>query len=249
MSQEHNPSAEDPSTEELYSMSVPSPEAGRRFMQVLTELWCNTPNEVLDGRTPWEFSMTNGGPQALRERLSPDTSSEPGLVAMREEELSLVPRPEQRQVVTFRCSGGLLNVFTDRPTEDDDDDWGRIEARCRQEVPSRDAKALAAATRRAAMEWNAQPSVLFAGLTPLQVLAGGGPQEAQLEQHMARFLEETLDPEAQFPSPAAVARSSLLLLRRWQVTPIRGLGRSPQQVILQERSDILRKKLSLMASL
>ncbi len=230
-----------------YSMSVPSPEAAKRYIQLLTELWCNTPNETLDGKTPWEVSREEGGPRALRERLPAVDPSQADLVAARERELRATPRPDQHQAATYGRSGGLLNLFTDRPTEEDDDDWRRIEARSRGEVDDEDEVGSAEAQRRAAKDWNQLPSVLFAGLTPLQVLAGGGPREALLQRYLANFLEETVDPKAEFPSPAAVTRSSLLLLRRWQVTPIRDLGdRSPQELILEERTEILERKLAFL---
>lgn len=236
---------DEPSTQELYTLAVPNREAGERYMQLLLELWCNTPHEALDGRTPWEAIRMLGGLQAVEARLPGSATADPEQRAKREQELGVVPHLDRRQLVSFDRSGGLLNVFTDRPTPRDDDDWRRIQARAAPADPS----ARREASRRAAREWNELPSVLFAGLTPLQVLAGGGPQEAELLHHLSAFMEQAVDPQASYPSPAAVARSSLLLLRRWQVSPIASLGNlRPRQVIQQERTDILQRKLAFLDS-
>ena len=233
---------------ELYSLSVPNRAAGDRYKQLLLELWCNTPTRALDGRTPWEAVRVLGGLAAVEALLPEHGEVDPEHQAQRGQELQVTPNPDLRQALTLDRSGGLLNIFTDRPTPADDDDWRRLLAQARAVTDQDDPSARREAKRRAARAWNHLPSVLFAGLTPLQVIAGGGPREAALLQHLSAFLEQHVDPTTNYASPAAVARASLLLLRRWQVTPIQALDNMrPRQVILEERTEILERKLAFTA--
>lgn len=134
-----------------------------------------------------------------------------------------------RLVDAYRCSGGLLSALVDRPTEADDDVWRALAGR-----PDADAV------------WNDTPSPLFANLTPAEVWAGGGPEELRLaRQFMTAFSAEARNRRG---SVADHIQHALLSLRHWQRLPTAD-GRTPSQIIHEERRHILARKRQIIAGL
>jgi len=108
--------------EDVLSMPLPNPEAGARFKQAMTELWCNTPLPELDGRTPWQAAQQPDGLERVEARFPVPRGTDPELIAQRRQALQPLPPATERWEQAFSCSGGLLNLFTDRPLPKDDDD-------------------------------------------------------------------------------------------------------------------------------
>ncbi len=160
----------------------------------------------------------------------------------------MLPRLDVRMLDSFHRSGGILNLFLDRPTEGDDPFWPKL----LQRVPSPDdlpeRVERTRAWRSLCREWNSSASVVFSGLSPAQVVAGGGPREAALLDGLAQHLEAVFQQHDSHQSAGELAFSAAMALRQWQLMPQVALeGSRPDQVIRQERDQILAAKLDWLA--
>jgi hypothetical protein len=134
----------------------------------------------------------------------------------------------------YRRSGGILNLFTPPWGEQEDEVWAEI-------LAQRGAESMAELEQR----WNRTPHPFFAGLTPAQVMVGGGPQEAELAGEFRERLTQTFDGHP-FESEGESLVKTLLLLRGWQCQP-RPDGRTPPEIILAERDELLARRARFLA--
>ena len=162
----------------------------------------------------------------------------------REFQRLLQPWPAGRYVEAYRRSGGILNLFTPTWGEKQDEMWSKMLAE-RQAATFADERARRAALIELEQQWNTTPHPFFAGLTPAQVMIGGGPLEAKLADEFLTQIERTLAQQS-FVGEGAALIKTLLLLRGWQVEPQRG-GQTPWQIIMAERSDFLLRRERALA--
>jgi len=196
-----------------------------------------------------EIAWSTGNiPQALAD-LPPIV---PGRVR-REFQRLLQPWPQGRYVEAYRRSGGILNLFTPPWGEKQDEVWNKWQAegqaRTLRAEPQGEAFADDNARRAALAEWEPQwnntPHPFFAGLTPAQVMVGGGPQEAKLADEFLAHVERTLA-KREFEGEGDALIKTLLLLRGWQVEPQRN-GQTPMQIITTERNELLARRARALA--
>jgi hypothetical protein len=163
----------------------------------------------------------------------------------RELQRLLQPWPAGRYVEAYRRSGGILNLFTPAWNEQQDEVWLTMLAEWQAAVFA-DERARRAALIDLEQKWNATPHPFFAGLTPAQVLIGGGPLEAKLANEFLTQLERTVAKQT-FVGEGAALIKTLMLLRGWQVEPPRG-GQTPWQIIVAERDDLLWRRNRALAT-
>ncbi len=157
----------------------------------------------------------------------------------REFQRLLQPWPTGRYVEAYRRSGGILNLFTPAWGEQQDEVWSKLLAGW-QATSFVDEHTRRLALIELEQQWNTTPQPFFAGLTPAQIMIGGGPLEAKLADEFLTQLERTLAQQS-FVGEGAALIKTLLLLRGWQVDPQRG-GQTPWQIITTERDDLLRRR-------
>lgn len=239
-------SEEEPIILDLYSFWVPTEEAGKRHTQITVECWANIPMPYLDDRTPWEVSVTEGRETVLA--TLPDYLKRSSLFDSYRAQLES-PRPEGRYVEAYSKSGGVLNLLNEPVTAEDDEFWQQLVAEQIEGRTFANGEERAAAWREIEQRWNETPNELFSNLTPAQVWAGGGEQEMELLRDFMERLNEECGDQG-YPSPGAMITTSLICLRIWQVMPQSGLsGRAPGEIIIEERSQILRRKENLLRRL
>jgi hypothetical protein len=236
---------------DLRSFPVPTEEAMHRFLQCQQECWANTPANELDGRTPWEAALTPKGRREVEEFLSDSSiGSSPvgnGYIGQLES-----PRdPDTRFIEAYKKSGGLLNVFNERATEADDDQWHSLVRQSIKDAGLTNGVDEHHVRKETERTWNATPSELFSSLTPGQVWAGGGPDELELSRDlMFRLKEEEFGDNGRFDSRGDMIRSFLMFLRKWQVIPQREFGwKRAVNIIHEERTQILCAKMDLLLRL
>ena len=159
------------------------------------------------------------------------------------------PRSEGRYVEAYNKSGGVLNLLSEPVTAEDDEFWQQLVAEQIEGRTFASEEERAAAWREIEQKWNETPNELFSNLTPAQVWAGGGEQEMELLQDFMEQMNEECGDQG-YPSQGAMIMASLSCLRLWQVMPQPVLGgRAPGEIIVEERSQILRRKESLLRQL
>lgn len=186
-----------------------------------------------------EVAWSTGSVEAAMAELPPFIPSD-----VRDQCLPLLqPWPQGRHVEAYRRSGGILNLFTPPWGEGEDELWTELLAGWQEETfadePSRQ-EALRALEQR----WNTTSHPFFAGLTPEQVMIGGGRREADLAEEFLEHLTEAYDGQP-FSSEGEALRQTLMLLRGWQVQP-RDEGRTPQEIILAERDKLLARRREVL---
>ena len=147
----------------------------------------------------------------------------------REMQRLLQPWPAGRHTVAYRRSGGILNIFTPPWGEEQDEGWANL-------LAERGTASLAELAER----WNTTPHPFFAGLTPAQVMVGGGPQEAAMAREFCRQLTRLFDGRP-FESEGQSLQETLMLLRRWQCEQGPD-GRTPFDIISAERDELLARR-------
>ena len=235
-------SGAEPLVIDLHTFVAPTEEAAERLFVNSAEQWVNRPSERLDGRPPWEVALSPAG-RARIEALLREGDPAPVVPAMQERILTALrppPAPGARLVESFRCGGGLLNLFNPYPGEADDERWPALLAGL-PEGAGREA-----ALARARLAWNETPNEVLASLTPAQAWAGTGRREFELITAFHR--DWTAESEGRtWPTKGAMLSDALLYLRRWQVRPRGGLGwRSAEAVVREEREETLRWKAALL---
>lgn len=162
----------------------------------------------------------------------------------RELKLPLAPWSPGRYVEAYRRSGGILNLFTPPWNENQDEVWHKLLAEWRTKTFA-DDNARRAAHVELEKKWNNSPHPFFAGLTPTQVMVGGGTHEAKLAEEFLTQVERTLD-KREFEGEGDALVKTLLLLRGWQVEPQRN-GQTPMQIIIAERDELLARRAQALA--
>ena len=151
----------------------------------------------------------------------------------------LQPWPDGRYTDAYHRSGGILNVFTPPWGEKEDEVWAEMltgwEA---QTFVGENARQ--AALQALEQQWNATPHPFFAGLTPAQVMIGGGPQESDLANEFLRQLTRTYDGRP-FESEGDALIKTLIALRGWQCEPQKD-GRTVRDIIIAERNELLARR-------
>lgn len=142
--------------------------------------------------------------------------------------------PYTRYTAAYQRSGGILNLFTPPWGEEEDEVWAGI-------LAQRGTESMAELEER----WNTTPHPFFAGLTPAQVMVGGGPQEAELASEFQEHLTQTFDGQ-RFESEGDSLLKTLLLLRGWQCQT-RPDGRTPSEIIFAERDELLARRARILA--
>ena len=151
----------------------------------------------------------------------------------------LRPWPSGRYTGAYRRSGGILNLFTPPWDGQQDKVWAGMLANW-EAATFADANARQEALRALERQWNTTPHPFFAGLTPAQVMVGGGPQEAELSREFLEQLTHMYDGHS-FESEGEALIKTLMVLREWQCQPREG-GRTVLDIILAERSELLARR-------
>jgi hypothetical protein len=146
----------------------------------------------------------------------------------------LRPWPAGRYTTAYRRSGGILNLFTPPWGEEQDELWANL-------LAERGAESLAELAER----WNETPHPFFAGLTPAQVMVGGGPQEAGISREFRRHLTRLFDGRP-FESEGHSLQQTLMLLRGWQCQQGAD-GRTPFEIISAERDELLARRERILS--
>jgi len=151
--------------------------------------------------------------------------------------------PEGRYTEAYKRSGGILNLFTPAWGEAQDEVWAAMVAGWEAATyPGEEARQTA--LRELEQRWNRTPHPFFAGLTPAQVMVGGGPQEKALAREFLERLSELFDGQG-FESEGRALTRTVLLLRGWQCEP-HGRGGSRREVIVAERDELLARRARVM---
>jgi hypothetical protein len=148
----------------------------------------------------------------------------------------LQPWPDGRHTDAYRRSGGILNLFTPPWVERQDEVWAEMLAGWEKGTFA-NADAQREALRALEQRWNTTPHPFFAGLTPDQVMVGGGPQESELATEFLEQLTHMVDGRP-FESEGEALIKALMLLRGWECQP-REDGRTPLDIIVAERNELL----------
>lgn len=158
----------------------------------------------------------------------------------------LQPLPQGRYVEAYRRTGGILNLFTPPWGEKQDEVWNKLLARSAWQAQTfADNRARQAALVELEQQWNNTPHPFFAGLTPAQVMIGGGAQEAKLADEFLADVERTLA-KREFEGEGDALIKTLMLLRGWQVEPQRN-SQTPMQIIIAERNELLARRARALA--
>lgn len=156
----------------------------------------------------------------------------------------LQPWPRGRYTKAYNRTGGVLNYLTPPWGMEQDELWAEKVAQWRAtSFPDDDARVQA--MRDLEREWNHQPHPFFAGLTPAQVMVGGGEQERALAREFLDLLTAEFDGKGHESEGQALIQS-LTLLRAWQFRRLDD-GRRPVDVIRAERSDLLARRARILA--
>ena len=155
----------------------------------------------------------------------------------------LRPWQQGRYTEAYKRSGGILNYLTPPWGTEQDEMWAEIVAAWKV-TSFVDDRARQSAMRDLEQEWNHRPHPFFAGLTPAQVLIGGGEQERVLARDFLNHLTAQFDGKG-FESEGLALVQSLTLLRAWQFQPLAD-GQRPVDVILAERSDLLARRAQIL---
>jgi hypothetical protein len=212
------------------------------------------PTEVAGERVFWmslEFSLNRrpkGGRPSIAEVAWSSGSADEALIELpsvvperirREAQRLVRPWPEGRYTDAYRRSGGILNVFTPPWGEEQDEVWAeRVAAWKAQTFPNDQARQKA--FRALEQQWNTTPHPFFAGLTPAQVMVGGGSQEAELADEFLKQLTRMHDGRP-FASEGEALIQTLTLLRGWQCQP-RKDGQTVPDIIVAERNELLARR-------
>ncbi len=151
----------------------------------------------------------------------------------------LQPWPNGRYTNAYQRSGGILNVFTPQWGEQQDEVWAEMLAGWKAKTFPGD-EARQEALRALEQQWNNTRHPFFAGLTPAQVMVGGGPQEAELADEFLQQLTRLYDGHP-FESEGEALVKTLTLLRAWQSEP-RKDGRMVLDIIVTERNELLARR-------
>jgi hypothetical protein len=224
---------------ELVEYWFPTRAAGERLFTMQTEFSLNGYPEPGDPSFV-EIAITSGAAKAL--------SALPSFLPKRtrqEGRRLLKPWPDGRYTDAYRRSGGILNLFTPPWGEQEDEVWAEMLAGWKAEAFP-DENARQEALRTLEQRWNYTPHPFFAGLTPAQVMTGGGHEEAKLAKNFLQHLTEMFDGQP-FESEGQALTKMLMLLRGWSCQPLED-GRTPLDIIVAKRDELLARREQAMKS-
>lgn len=219
---------------------------------VLKSYWL--PTKAAGERLVWmsvEFSLNRtakkGQPSIAEMALSSGSAAEallalPSAVSAKirkETQRLLRPWPDGRLADAYRRSGGILNMFTPPWGEPQDEVWAEMVAGWKSKA-FRDDRSRQEGLRTLEKQWNTTPHPFFAGLTPAQVMVGGGPEEADLADEFLQQLTRLYNGRP-FDSEGEALIKTLTLLRTWQSQPRRD-GRTVLDIIVTERNQLLARR-------
>lgn len=213
---------------------VPTKAAGERIFWMILE--CNL-NVLSKGGGPSiaERAWTSGDP-AEGLRLLPDIVPESTRNSARR---LLKPWPEGRYTLAYQRSGGLLNLLTPSWGEQEDEVWqAMVDEWERQSFPSPEARQEAFQALEQA--WNHEPHPFFAGLSPAQVMVGGGEREYELAEGFLEELSAQFKGK-QFESEGDALIQTLSFLRGWE-NVLQGRDQTPREIIIAERNALLERR-------
>jgi hypothetical protein len=217
---------------------VPTKAAGERLFWMSLEFSLNRP-------------LKKGQPSLAEMALSSGSTDE-ALLALpsvvppkirKEAQRLLRPWPEGRYMDAYRRSGGILNVFTPPWGEPQDEVWAETVAGWKSRTFPND-QARQEALQALENQWNTTPHPFFAGLTPAQVMVGGGPREADLADEFLQQLTRLYDGRP-FDSEGQALIKTLTLLRSWQSQPRRD-GRMILDIVVTERNQLLARRAPVL---
>jgi hypothetical protein len=213
---------------------IPTKAAGERLFWMSVEFSLNrTPKKGQPSIA--EMALSSG---SVDEALLALPSVVPAKIRKEAQRL-LQPWPEGRYADAYRRSGGILNVFTPPWGEPQDEVWAEMVAGWQSETFPDDL-AREKALRALEKQWNTTPHPFFAGLTPAQVMVGGGPKEADLADEFLQQLTRLHDGRG-FDSEGEALIKTLMLLRSWQSQPRRG-GYTILDIVVTERNQLLARR-------
>jgi hypothetical protein len=230
---------DDRSILELKTHWFPTRVSGERSFLMNLELSLNhrRPGDQLSLA---EVACSTGSVDQAMDLLPPIVPNETKKIMRR----LLQPWPEGRYTEAYNRSGGILNLFTPPWGEEQDEVWARMVAGWKAESFP-DEQARPAAFRALEQRWNTAPHPFFAGLTPAQVMVGGGPREATLAAEFLDRLVKMFEGRS-FESEGDALIKTVMLLRGWQCQPQRD-GRTIFQIIVAERNELLARRAWVLA--
>lgn len=212
---------------------VPTEAAGERVFWMSLEYSLNKPSK--EGQSLAKVVWSTGDMEEAFLALPPIVPAK----IRRDAQRLLQPWPNGRYTDAYRWSGGILNVFTPPWGEEQDKVWAQMASEWEDtSFAAEDAKQ--EALRELEQRWNHTPHPFFAGLTPAQVMVGGGPQEADLADEFLYHLTQMYD-RRPFESEGEALIQTLTLLRGWECQS-RDDGRTPLDIIIAERNDLLAQR-------
>ncbi|MHA2621705.1 MAG: hypothetical protein V2G42_08795 [bacterium JZ-2024 1] len=196
--------------------TVLPPDVMSRVHRLRLEAAVNTPQEALDGRTPfsafrqpalrpkvvqWVYTLTNNPPEvrAVFDALQRTLSN------------------SRRLIEAYSLPAGLPGIFDSASDRMSDESWETILKRAKR-------------PEKATQRWNETENPLLGGLSPVAVCAGPGPEEARLiEQFLAEF--EHTAPE----DPRAFLDQFLSKKEN---------GKTRREIILEEREKTVKARIA-----
>ncbi|MCP4537530.1 MAG: hypothetical protein GY832_10320 [Chloroflexi bacterium] len=146
------------------------------------------------------------------------------------------PWPQGRYTTAYWRSGGILNLYTPPWGEPEDEVWADMLTGWQAQTFG-SAGDRQDALRALEQRWNTTPHPFFAGLTPVQVMVGGGRQENELGREFLEQLTQIFDGQP-FESEGQSLTETLILLRGWECQPGDD-GQRPRDIIVAERNELL----------
>jgi hypothetical protein len=166
---------------------IPARDAGERVFWMSLEFSLNQP--LKNGQLSIAEAALSSG-SADKALLGLPSVAPPKI--RKDAQRLLRPWPDGRYTGAYRRSGGILNLFTPPWGQSEDEVWAEMVAEWeRKTFP--DDEDRQEAHRALEKQWNTTPHPFFAGLTPVQVMVGGGPQEAELADEFLQQLARTYD--------------------------------------------------------
>jgi hypothetical protein len=217
---------------------VPTETAGERVFWMSLEFSLNQRPKA-DQPSIAEVAWSSGSADKALLELPPVVPER----IRREAQRLVQPWPDGRYTDASRRSGGILNVFTPPWGEEQDEVWAAMVAEWKAQAFPND-QARQEAFRALEQQWNTTPHPFFAGLTPAQVMVGGGPQEAELADEFLRHLTHMCNGHP-FESEGEALIKTLMLLRGWQCQP-RKDGRTVLDIIVTERNELLARRARVL---
>jgi len=220
---------------------IPTKAAGERLFWMSLEFSLNRP--LKQGQSSIaEMALSSGSADEALLGLPPVVPPK----IRKEAQRLLWPWPDSRYTGAYGRSGGILNVFTPPWGEPQDEVWAEMAAGWESKVFP-DDQTRQEALRALENRRNTTPHPFFAGLTPAQVMVGGGPQEAELADEFLGQMTRLYDGRP-FDSVGQALVKTWTLLRSWQ-SQRRKDGRMVLEIIVAERNELLARRARVLSRL